>query len=382
MKRNWMITLSVAVLAIGITACGTAQQNNNAAQQNNNAAQPNQTTNNSENKAEAPISQNVAPAFFYTADEGGSVTKIDATSNQVLQTIKVEGAVHNVQVSPDGKLVGATVVPSMSDMEGMSEAEDQEGGHGEDGDHEMSGYAYFYDTVSDELVKKVEVGIHPAHLVFTMDGKNVLVANNEGNNVTVLDAKTFQTVGTIPAGKGPHGFRVSADSKFAYVANMSEDTVSVLNLQTMVEEKKIKVGSTPVTTGVTSDGKTLVVPLNAENAAVIVDLATEKMIKVPVGNGPAQVYIPSDNKYAIIANQGTEQNPSNSISKIDLATNQVIATIETGKGAHGVVVSPDNSKIYVTNMFDNTVTVIDNETNKVITTIKVGTTPNGISVTP
>ncbi|MGG6310323.1 hypothetical protein [Paenibacillus macerans] len=84
----------------------------------------------------------------------GDITKIDAATNQVLQTIKVEGAVHNVQVSPDVKLVGATVVPSMSDMEGMTEAEDQEGSHGEDGDHEMNGYAYFYDTASDELVIK------------------------------------------------------------------------------------------------------------------------------------------------------------------------------------------------------------------------------------
>ncbi|WP_354006002.1 YncE family protein [Paenibacillus vini] len=84
------------------------------------------------------------------------------------------------------------------------------------------------------------------------------------------------------------------------------------------------------------------------------------------------MYISSDNNHAIVANQGTEQNPSNSISKIDMATKQVIATIEMGKGAHGVVVSPDNRNIYVTNMFDNTVTVIDNETNKVISTIKVG----------
>ncbi|MGP0584845.1 YncE family protein [Paenibacillus timonensis] len=370
-----MLTFSVAILAISITACGAAQQNN--------IAQPNQTTNSSENnKTESPISQEPSPAVLYTADEGGSITKIDAASNQVLQIIQVEGAVHNVQVSPDGKWVGATVVPSMSDMEGMSETGDQEGEHGEDGEHEMNGYAYFYDTATDELMKKVEVGAHPAHIVFTMDGNLVLITNNEGNNVSVLDAKTFQMKGTIPTGKSPHGFRGSADSKLAYVANMGEDTVSVLNLQMMSEERKIKVGSTPVTTGITSDGKTLVVPLNAENAVAIVDLATEEVIKVPVGTGPAQVYISSDNKNAIVANQGTEQNPSNNISKIDLATKQVIATIETGKGAHGVVVSPDNRNIYVTNMFDNTVTVIDNETNKVITTIKVGTTPNGISVTP
>ncbi|GAA3324951.1 hypothetical protein GCM10020331_054850 [Ectobacillus funiculus] len=65
----------------------------------------------------------------------------------------------------------------------------------------------------------------------------------------------------------------------------------------------------------TSDGKTLLVTLNAENAVAIVDLATEQVEKVPVGKGPAQVYIQSDDKYAFVANQGTEDEPSNSISK-------------------------------------------------------------------
>ena len=111
----------------------------------------------------------------------------------------------------------------------------------------------------------------------------------------------------------------------------------------------------------------------------IVDLSTDKVEKVSVGVGPAQIYIQSDDQYAFVANQGTKENPSNTISKIDMKTKQIIATIETGKGAHGVVVSPDNKTVYVTNMFDNTVSVIDNNQNKVISTIQVGKIPNGIS---
>ena len=80
-----------------------------------------------------------------------------------------------------------------------------------------------------------------------------------------------------------------------------------------------------------------------------------------------------------MANQGTQEKPSNTVSKIELATKKVIATIETGKGAHGVVTSPDNKFVYVTNMYENTVSVIDNNTNKVIATVPVDKTPNGIS---
>lgn len=112
----------------------------------------------------------------------------------------------------------------------------------------------------------------------------------------------------------------------------------------------------------------------------IVDLTTGKAVKIPVGIGPAQVFIQSDDRYAFVVNQGTEQSPSQTISKVDLTTKQVVATITTGKGAHGVVTSQDNRFVYVTNMYEDTVSVIDNQQNKVVSTVSVGKTPNGITI--
>lgn len=313
-----------------------------------------------------------ASSFYFTANENG-ISKIDAKTNKVMKSIDAEGAVHNVQVSPDDKILGATMVPNM-------------GGHGEhdgdsmDMDMDMNGYALFYDIKSNKLIQKVEVGEHPAHIVFTQNNKYALVTNNESNNVSVIDTTSYKVVSTIKTGKGPHGFRVSTDSKFAYIANMSEDTVSVIDLDNLKETKKITVGKAPVTTGITSDNKTLVATLNGENSLAIVDLSSDKVEKVQVGTGPAQVYIQSDDKYAFVANQGTTENPSDTVTKVDLKTKQVAATIKVGKGAHGVVASKDNKFVYVTNMYDNTVSVIDNDKNEVVDTINVGEVPNGITI--
>jgi YVTN family beta-propeller protein len=361
MKKIY-ISVTAVILALTVTACGKTD--------NEQAAAPSlsPTTVNETKPVSSPSAETTAK-FYFTGDEGGSITKIDAIQNKVTDTIKAEGSVHNVQVSPNGKILGATLVPKMQ-------------GNMNHGGTEMKGIALFYDTSTNQLIKKVEVGNHPAHIVFTSDQKYALVTNNEDNSVSVIDSSTYQVAKTIPTGKGPHGFRTSADAKFAYVANMGEDSVSVLDLTSMKEVRQIKVGGTPVTTGVTSDGKLLVVPLNAENAVAIVDLATDKVEKVPVGEGPAQVYIQSDDKFAIVANQGNEKKPSNSITKIDLVTKKAVATVETGKGSHGVVISKDNKWIYVTNMFDNTVSVVDNMQNKEIAEFKVGQTPNGISIMP
>lgn len=247
----------------------------------------------------SPAQPIVSKSIYYTANEGGSITRVDATNNIVIDEISLKGAADNAQVSPDGKVLGVTMDPEMA-------------GQGEMG---MNGFALFFDTTNNNLIKQVEVGAHPAHIVFTKDGKYALVTNNGSNNVTVIDAKSYSVVQTVSTGKGPHGFRISEDSKTAYIANMGEDTISVIDIPSLKETRKITVGKMPVTTAITSDGKTLLATSNSENVLSIIDLTTNKMEKVAVGKGPAQVFIQNDNKYAFVANQGTEQNPSNTVSK-------------------------------------------------------------------
>jgi YVTN family beta-propeller protein len=344
-----------------------------------------------ETKKSVGSTSNQEDNFLYTADEGGSITKISIKEEKVISTIEVDGTVHNIQVSPNGKVVAATVVPEMNGhgessdsghKESTEDSHEDSSGDSHDTSMEMYGKALFFDTATDKLIKEVAVGNHPAHIVFTEDGKYVLVTNNEDNNVSIINSKDYSVVETIPTGKGPHGFRVSKDSQFAYVANMGEDTVSVLNLKSLKEEKKIKVGESPVTTGITTDNKTLVVTLNKENTLAIVELESGKIDNVTVGTGPAQVYIQQDDQFAYVANQGTVDSPSNSLSKVDLQSKQVVATIETGKGSHGVITSPDNKFTYVTNMFEDTLSIIDNSQNTVIKTLNVGKIPNGISIMP
>ena len=53
--------------------------------------------------------------------------------------------------------------------------------------------------------------------------------------------------------------------------------------------------------------------------------------------------------------------------------------IETGLGAHGVVIDSSGRYAYITNIYENTVSVIDIEQKTVIATIPSGVAPNGIS---
>ena len=68
------------------------------------------------------------------------------------------------------------------------------------------------------------------------------------------------------------------------------------------------------------------------------------------------------------------------VSVLDVATNTVIAKVRVGARPYGVAISPDNSKVYVTNNADNTVSIIDAVTNTVTGTFPVGADPRGIAV--
>src|SRR5438445_11968311 len=80
---------------------------------------------------------------------------------------------------------------------------------------------------------------------------------------------------------------------------------------------------------------------------------------------------------------------SNDVSVLDIATNSVVATVPVGQLAQGVAVTPDGSRVYVTNAVDGTVSVIAWVTNAVgasvpawVGTVPVGLRPSGVAVTP
>jgi YVTN family beta-propeller protein len=104
--------------------------------------------------------------------------------------------------------------------------------------------------------------------------------------------------------------------------------------------------------------------------------------KIPVGSVPIQVYATPDNRLLFVANQGSKGMPGRTVSVIDLARLEVVKTVETGPGAHGVVVAPDGRHVFVTNTYGNTVSVIEVASLKVVATVPVGRGPNGISTTP
>jgi len=68
------------------------------------------------------------------------------------------------------------------------------------------------------------------------------------------------------------------------------------------------------------------------------------------------------------------------VAVIDTAQNRVVGTIRVPKGPHGLVITPDGRKVYVSSDGASAVSVIDTGSDRVVATIDVGANPHGLAV--
>jgi YVTN family beta-propeller protein len=70
----------------------------------------------------------------------------------------------------------------------------------------------------------------------------------------------------------------------------------------------------------------------------------------------------------------------NAVAVMDTSENRVIGTIAVPLGPHGLVVTPDGRKVYVSSDGASTVSVIDTATDRVVSQIEVGANPHGLAM--
>ncbi len=168
------------------------------------------------------------------------------------------------------------------------------------------------------------------------------------------------------------------------VGNKGEDTLSFIDLNTGREVARRDTGKNPHEVAISPDGRlAAIVSYGAEHIDIFDIAAREKIetIALTPNKSPHGIAWLDDGR--IIAS--TEGSDSIVIVSPPSGESQTraVSHISTGqKGSHMVVVTPDKSRAFVSNMQSGTVSVLDLMKNTKITDLPAGTEPEGIAITP
>ena len=122
-----------------------------------------------------------------------------------------------------------------------------------------------------------------------------------------------------------------------------------------------------------ADAATLVVANKAEATASLIDLEQGNVVAtLPTGEGPHEVGISPDGRFALVTNYGTREQAGNSLTLIDIAAGAVVSTIDLGeyRKPHGVEWL-DDEQAAVTAEANKALIVVDVASKKV--TLSIGT---------
>jgi YVTN family beta-propeller protein len=265
--------------------------------------------------------------------------------------------------------------------------------------------------LGSRVVATMNVGVTPAGLAITPDGKKAYVANNNNygivSNVTVLDLTTNMPLKTIndPSFNGPYTVTINSKGTRTYVTNSGGTTITIIN--TVTDTVIGTIGGFDGPSGMVIKGDTAYVnnygsgnPLQSGFGTTVrvVDLIGGTIVGPPilVGQAPAAITmapaIAPDQSFVYTANYIDGNTNTATLSKISTATNSVVATIgpfspNGFSGPFAIAITPDGAKAYVTNFgsnnftpFGTTVSVVDLQTNTIVNTINLGIQPSGLAI--
>ena len=214
----------------------------------------------------------------------------------------------------------------------------------------------------------------------------LVVANQEGNNATIVDAATLQTVATVPVGTGPHETAVSPDGRWAVVTNYGNrevigNTISVIDLAATTPSvvRTINLGEyhRPHGAAFIRDGQKLLVTSETSQALVVVDFASGKVDTALATNakGSHMVAVRRDGKRAWTANIG-----GGNVTEFDLESMTTVRSITAAPNDEGIATTPGGIQVWVGSNSAKTVTIIDTQRGMATDTLKGFASPYRIGI--
>jgi YVTN family beta-propeller protein len=205
-------------------------------------------------------------------------------------------------------------------------------------------------------------GNEPQHIVPSYDLKTLYVtADKPGHgSLTPIDPRTGTPGRRIPI-DDVYNMYYTPDGRYAIVVQEQYKRLAFYDPHTWVLHDTLAI---PSCNGIdhmdfTADGTKLLASCEFANQMVVIDVATHKLLEqvplYPASNGmPQDVKLAPDGRVFYVADM-----MANGVYVIDAATFRITSFQPTGKGAHGLYMSRDSRRMFVSNRDEGSITVIN-----------------------
>ncbi len=260
---------------------------------------------------------------YVANSDGTTISIIDTKSNKVIGVIDGFDGPSGVAITPHGKFAYVNNYGSF-------------GGAGSGNGKTVS----VVDLKTNTIIQEITVGLAPAALALSPDGKFVYIINYVDGNpdtgtMNIIRTKNNTVVDTVAGFFGPFGIAITPDGTYAYVTNFGSNNFAPFGSTVSV----VKLSRHP-------------------KIVATIDLAIQ----------PSGVAITPNGRFAYVSNYNTFYAGANftkltagegTVNIIDIHANKVIPpTIAVGQSPNAISIAPNGKFAYVTQFTSNTVDVI------------------------
>lgn len=213
----------------------------------------------------------------------------------------------------------------------------------------------------------------------------VVVVNQESDSASIVDLATENVV-HVNVGNGPHEAAVSPNGKRAVVTNYYKPQVgpgsslSVLDMGSKKEVKRIDLDKQAMPHGVQwVDDKSLVCTDEKNERLLLVNVESGKVEReyLTEQTGSHMLSLNQKVNRLVSSNMG-----GGSVTIFDFKSGKRLTTVSTGKECEGVGISPDGKTVWAGNRAEDTISVVDLSTQDVVKKIESKGFPYRVQFTP